>query len=491
MMVSLNCREKSVRTFKINLEWIDYVNPYINIVDAIHIVEFFINKLILKNIRIVSVIIMTQLSFAQRIDSTLHAQLEAKGEWKSYYLLNENVDYEFVPEHAEIDSIYFLEDGSMKQKVLKRLFHPLMGLSNQNRSLAQFQTIQSAYPYINGGSKISFAQYDQKQVAAVVELHPQFKSQIGGILGVSKGKDGKWLTTGEVDLHLENPRKEGTIMDLNWRQPNDRSRFLNIAYEMPFPFGLPFGTDIEFKQDFLEDQYIIESTSGAATGIGPLGQWKIGGKKESSKDLTDETEFKSESVILGLRGDRRNNRWMPSKGCFWEGEIVLGRFEDKVGETTVAEIQIRLDKYRELGPGVLFLSVEGQGVKVKGRDIAFAKKVKFGGANSVRGYAENYFSADWVVIHKVEWLFGDLDRSQLFFFLDKPVTGLDVYHDSVHSDVQEPIEPMLLHESFTRFKSGYGVGFRQYNGTLTLDISIGFSEGSSGSKLHLKFSSDL
>ena len=181
---------------------------------------------------------------AQSVDTTLYTRLELKGDWKSYYLLNKNVHYEFVSKNAEIDSIYFIESGSIKEKVLKRLFYPFLGLTNQNSALKQFQTIQSAYPYMNGKSKLSFAQYGQKQVAAVVAFHPQFKSQMGGIIGASKGKDGKWLTTGEVDLHLENPRKEGTIMDLKWRQPDEQSRFLKLSYKTPYPFGLPFGLSL-------------------------------------------------------------------------------------------------------------------------------------------------------------------------------------------------------------------------------------------------------
>ncbi|MEA1882774.1 MAG: hypothetical protein U9N31_10300, partial [Candidatus Marinimicrobia bacterium] len=344
------------------------------------------NKIIKTIIRLLTILFITQVSFAQGIDSILYTKLEAKGEWKSYYQLNENGDYDFIPKSAEIDSIYFFADGSMKQKVLERLFQPLMGLKTQKRALSQFKTIQSAYPFINDDSNLSFAQYNQKQVAAVVAFQPQFKSQIGGILGGSKGKDGKWITTGEIDLHLENLQGEGTIMDLQWRQPNERSRFLKLAYETPFPFGLPFGTDIEFQQDFLEDQYIIESTTGSATGIGPLGQWRIGGKKESSNDLTNETKFESESVILGLRGDRRNNRWMPSKGRFWEGEIALGRFEDELGKTKVVEMDLRYAFYRPLDQGVFFWSIHGEGIWVDERDLPLAKKVQFGGASSLRGY---------------------------------------------------------------------------------------------------------
>lgn len=104
--------------------------------------------------------------------------------------------------------------------------------------------------------------------------------------------------------------------------------------------------------------------------------------------------------------------------------------------------------------------------------------MKLGGANSVRGYYENQFMVDWAVIHTMEWLFGDLDRSQLFLFIDKPVAHFG------NDGLLDMVKTMTL-------KPGYGVGFRQYNGTVTMDISIGHSKSSPGGKLHLKFSSDL
>jgi len=412
-------------------------------------------------------ILFISFPLSQRIDSTLYADLEAKGEWKSYYLLNEKADYDFVSELTEIDSIHFLEDGSLKKKVLKRFFHTLMGLSNHNSALAQFRTIQSAYPFINEGSDVYFAQYDQKQVAAVVEFNPQFKSQIGGILGASKGKDGKWITTGEVDLHLENPRGLGTILDLKWQQPNAQSRALNLTHEIPFPFGLPFGIRVEIVQDFLEDNYILESSSGMATGIGPFGRWMIGGKKESSRDLINEVNHHSESLILGMVGDRRNNRWLPFMGSYWNFEINLGRWEDHLGHTKVLETEGSWGYYNSLKNSVLYFSIRGHGNWVNGRDLPLAKKVKFGGAGSLRGYHENQFSSDWVLISSSEWIFGDLNRAQIFLFTDIPfANGLTV-------------------------KPGYGLGFRQYNGSISFDIAAGFSSQSSGTKIHLKFSSDL
>lgn len=463
--------------FRLIMEWIDYVNPCINMIDAHQI--FVMNKRRAVTIRFLSIFLFTQMSNAQSIDSKLYKKLEAKGEWKSYYEGNETSGFDFVSVDGEIDSLYFTGDKSIEPWVLKRLFRPILGQTTTHRALGRFTDIQDAYAFIDDYSSLSFARFGKNQVAAVVVVQPQFKSQIGGILGASKDDNGEWITTGEIDLHLENARRQGSIMDLQWRQPDPKTRTLVFAIETPFPFGLPFGTLIRYEQDFLEKSYILESTSGMITGVGPLGRWTIGGKTEVGKDLESDTRFDSDAVIVGIRGDRRNNRWMPSKGRFWEFNYALGRVKDETGDKRIIEADFKMDRYRNTLWGTFRFFVHGDYAFMDRRKLPKSKKVKLGGANSVRGYYENQFMVDWAVINTIEWLFGDLDRSQLFLFMDKPVASFG--HEEGIIGVAKSLT----------LNPGYGVGFRQYNGTVTMDISVGFSSSSPGGKLHLKFSSDL
>jgi len=80
--------------------------------------------------KIIYCISLFSLGFAQQIDSILYADLEKKGAWKNYYILNDKADYDFVTASAKIDSIYVRGDKSVQQKVLRSLFRPLLGLSN-------------------------------------------------------------------------------------------------------------------------------------------------------------------------------------------------------------------------------------------------------------------------------------------------------------------------------------------------------------------------
>jgi len=415
--------------------------------------------------------LMTLISFgiiqAQEIDSLLYSKLYEKGEWKSFYQLNKNNEFDFVQINSRIDSMYFIHQHNVERSVLKHLFKPILGLSNQNQVEGQLIAIKSAYPFINDGSFISFAKYDKNRIAAVIDFNPVFKSQIGGLLGASKGKDGDWITTGEIDVHLENPRNKGSVMDLKWKQPDAFTRKLYFSLETPFLFSLPFGTVFQLDQNFIEKNYHIESFSGLLVGLSHFGQWRFGGKKESGKDLSINERFNSESVLIGLKADKRNNRWLPHSGQFFESVLTLGKFNDYLGKTTMFESKFKFQKYKDIGNSVILIYSKGERIFLNSRKLNLAKKVKFGGINTVRGYNEDQFASEWIFIQTFEWLFGDLDQSQSFIFIDIPAVSDYTIHP------------------------GYGLGFRQYKGTIALDISIGFSKRDAGGKIHIKFSSGL
>lgn len=413
------------------------------------------------------ILISSGIIYAQEVDSLLYSKLYEKGEWKSFYQLNSKDEYKLIKINSRIDSMYFLHENNVDGSVLKNLFKPILGLSNQIQAESQLRAIKSVYPFINDDSFMSFAKYDKNRIAAVIDFNPVFKSQIGGLLGASKGKDGEWITTGEIDMHLENPRKKGSILDLKWQQPDAYTRKLYFSLETPFLFNLPFGSLIQLDQNFIENNYHIESTSALLTGLSQVGQWRFGGKKESGKDILQNEKFSSESILFGLKMDKRNNRWLPYSGQSFEIEMTFGKFNDPLGKTTMLESKFQFQKYKDIGNSVIMILSQGERIFLNNRKLNLAKKVKYGGVNTIRGYNEDQFASEWILIQTFEWLFGNLEQSQSFIFLDIPTVSNYTIHP------------------------GYGLGFRQYKGTIALDISIGFSKRSAGGKIHIKFSSKL
>ena len=404
---------------------------------------------------------------SQQIESKLYNDLYSKGQWGSYYILNSDGSYKHFIEAVPIDSVHLISDDVLNNRVLDRLFGSIKGLSSANQVHRQLNSIEDAYPFLHESSTLSFAKYENTKVAAVIEFDPIFKSHAGGIIGASRDKNGEWIATGEFDLRLENIRNQGSILDLSWRQPDSRSRFLNISYETPNLLTLPIGTIFAFHQEFYEKSFFIESNSAFITVIGPFGQWKIGGKSERSRDLNLDQQFESQMGVFGLKGDRRNSRWLPYSGSYWEWNLSYGKLNDFSGPTQVAEVYINIEKYRSLNQHVLFFSFLGHRNWIDGRSLSLSKMIKFGGSKQLRGYHDNQFSSDWVAIQTTEFIFGPLNRTQIFLFTDIPIT------------------------SEQKIKPGYGIGIRQYNGSLSYNISLGFPGRFSNGKIHISFITDL
>ena len=165
--------------------------------------------------------------------------------------------------------------------------------------------------------------------------------------------------------------------------------------------------------------------------------------------------------------DKRNSRWLPHSGQFFEIEMTFGKFNDPLGKTTMLESKFQFQKYKDIGNSVIMILSQGESIFLNNRQLNLAKKVKYGGVNTIRGYSEDQFASEWILIQTFEWLFGNLEQSQSFIFLDIPT----VSNYSIHPC--------------------YGLCLRQFKGTIALDISIGFSKRSAGGKIHIKFSSKL
>ena len=147
--------------------------------------------------------------------------------------------------------------------------------------------------------------------------------------------------------------------------------------------------------------------------------------------------------------------------------MSYGKLNDFLGNTEVAEFHMSIGKYKSLNNSVLFISLLGQRNWVDNRNLSKSKVIRFGGSKMLRGYHDNQFYADWVFIQSTEWIFGTLDRTQLFLFADIPFT------------------------SSLKIMPGYGLGIRQYNGSLSYNISLGFPGRFSDGKIHISFTTDL
>ena len=68
-----------------------------------------------------------------------------------------------------------------------------------------------------------------------------------GLLPQNEETGGKLLFTGEATVGLRNSFGSGETLGLNWQQLQPKSPQLNLSYQQPYIFHLPFGVGINFQ----------------------------------------------------------------------------------------------------------------------------------------------------------------------------------------------------------------------------------------------------
>ena len=413
-------------------------------------------------------ILLTQLVINAQTSNTLIDSLIESGRWGDYYQKESSNQYKLITGNNAVDSIVIVGDSVLQFSTLRIIFKPLNRLENSRIAQKRFQEVLDNYLFISSKSTLSFARYGTNHIAAVVDLKTDFKSHIGGIMGSNKDRDGNWKLSGELDLQLENLFKDGSSFGLLWRQPSSIYRSLNFNAEYPVFPKLPFGFSTVYDQEFFENSYVNESLAAYFTSIGRFGKLKIGSKILSSNNMDISNKSTTRSASIALQRDRRNSRWLPYSGSYLFVDSDVGKYKDSQGKSIEVNTNFEFGSYKSYRSSLLHFKFIGAINEVRDRDSIQSKSIKFGGSNSIRGYNENQFLAQWMTLQSVELIFGDLYRSQFIIFFDN-VFAKDV-------DISTT--------------SGFGVSI--FDGKFYYDVSLGFPlEGPREAKLHIKFNTRL
>ena len=413
-------------------------------------------------------ILLSHLSISAQSYSIMLDSLKESGRWGDYYLKENSNGFTLIKQNIEVDSLVFTGDTTLRFLTLNSIFNPIKKSPTSAIAASRFQELQDNHLFIASNSKLSFARYADSNIAAVVDIKTDFKSHIGGIIGSNKDRNGSWKLNGELDLHLENLFRDGSSLSVFWQQPSPVYRFLTFQAEYPVFSKFPFGVSIAYDQEFYEDSYINEAFSSHLISIGRYGRLKIGSKIETINNIGSSHISKTRSASVILQRDRRNARWLPYSGSFLEVESDIGTYNDRAGDALEINSNFHLGVFRPYRSFLINFKLIGSMNHIKDRDGVPAKFIKFGGSSSIRGYQENQFNAEWMTLQSLEFIFGDLPRSQFFTFFDNVFT-----------------EDLNINPS-----SGFGI--RVFDGKFFYDVSLGFPLGElRDAKLHIKFNTRL
>ena len=375
--------------------------------------------------------------------------------------------------NVTLDAIIFKNIEEIRQSVLKQIFKPLIGTKPIIKTTKIFNAIVNSTPFIKGNSGILFGITKKHKVGAIVDIKSNFNNYFSGLVGASRSDKQKWVVNGQMDIHLENQWKTANIVDLHWKRLDEESQILNLKYEEPHPFGMPIGVSVAYNQDLREGNYVnTNSAVGIIKTVPSIGKLGFGGKntKINSTAKGDSLGFANlttQSIYIDGIIDYRNDYWLPTNGYFVALYSDVGNRTVSDSSTISISVQTQIENYIQLfRKSNISLKVFGSGSWINSGTLHSGELIRYGGANNLRGYTEDYFKSDWVIIPSIEYNVKLGSNQQITLFSD-----------------------FALQNTYKPIPFGYGIGFTQVTKNSVLKLYYGLGRGDSvkNGKIHLQF----
>ena len=286
---------------------------------------------------------------------------------------------------------------------------------------------------------------------------------VNAALGVVREREGESArVSGAVDLSFYDLFGTARRFEAHWLDDGRARRRLDLEFLEPLVFGA-FDLRLALGQrheDELYDTIFGELDVVLPLGLGPQAQ--LGLRAERSGFVGEERVRQRQALRFGL-----SSSWRRS-GVGWFGDFrsqfSAARVLERGAAAQEAPSQTWLDQ--NVGGGYAFSQrwalagrMRWQSVNSDERALPESEWLHLGGANSVRGYAEEQFAAD-----RLATLAGELRLG--------PEAGAQVYgfYDLGYGRLRRPDATQ------ERWLHGFGLGLRAPVQSGSLDLSLGFAE---------------
>ncbi len=361
----------------------------------------------------------------------------------------------------KIDSVVVQSDPSVLPFIGTRIFQNLTGTAIDGQTASLFGEIKTYTPFLSEKTHLTFARFNHNHIAAVIDLDSEFTSHISGIFGTGKTPTGSWESRGAFNLHLENMWATAGEIDVAWHRWKAGSQFTEISITEPFLPVIPVGLKMGWKEDLRAGNSLLRSTSVSAIVHVKSGwKWETGLRKTvirpTENGLVNGFESStSEMMEIGLSKNSIQHRWLPTDGFSLEALMDVG-IEKRSRETSsIFSGKLETAFYRPMAERwILMMALKGYGTFSNNGNIMPAQKVRFGGMHSLRGFREEFFTADWAVIPTVEFRVAVADLIQVTAFMES----------AVHSEMFD-------------YPVSYGFGMIQQSNTAIIQLFYGLAKG--------------
>jgi len=326
--------------------------------------------------------------------------------------------------------------------------------------------------------------FSQDRAAVTLRVTEGNSTTIDGVVGYHPSTNDResGYFTGRLECTFRNLLGTGRFLEAYWEKKDAYSQAMRFGYEEPWLAGWPVHLGIQFEQEIRDTTY-IEREWDFSVRYAPWATLSLslkGGLRDVHPDSSvimvyDVARTRSWLVSAAIDYNTLDEPLNPSRGVRYQTTVTLGRKRNYTQSTVLdpedwksvvntrllqADAEAVLPTFRRQG---FYLGLHVLEVRTGDRFVPLSDQIRFGGARTLRGYAEDAFRGTLVSWMNAEYRFRMGRFSRFFVFFD---CGVYQRRDAISGLIKGT-------------KAGYGIGLRLETRLGLMGIDYGLGEGDS------------
>jgi len=299
----------------------------------------------------------------------------------------------------------------------------------------------------------------------------------------------KGYFTGRIKFNFLNLLGTGRRLKIFWQKKNQLSQDMQLEYTEPWIFGLPADIEGAFIQEMRDSSYIkrkfeinihykpilrlLCSLKAGQINILPDSLESIRKLIPTSKEIFAalNINYRSLDNIINPRNGLNLNISYQIGANKLTGNSILFK-NGLLPKKTTGKIVVKLTLVRQIYKNhIAFFHVEGHEAKSSDNYIPISSHIRFGGAQTLRGYNEDAFSGSIAAWFNLEYRYLFTPLSRIFIFVDGG--GWDYRN------------PDKKHVSGIKYGYGFGLRIETRLGVIGIDYGLGQGDRFTNAKIHV------
>lgn len=371
----------------------------------------------------------------------------------------------------------------VKGKFLEKFLYLKRGQIYNPKQAASVATILKSLPYLQLQTPIIFA-FEGRKASPQLQVKFRKVNTADGVLGFlpNERQQGKLILNGEVNLKLVNLFKTGKSIDLQWRSTRPGSLKLLAEYCHPVFLGTHWELqanlqllkeDSSFFNRAMKGTFLYQFENGAKAGIyyrDSRSSVLLQNQISSTQQAVNLSSTRFNEIGAAIEINTLSDYFSPRKGIYLKSEFGYGAKQlssnnpdstsqnNSLGSNSPqSAIKILLSSYISLTPKSTLL-LKFQLARLWNNNFQRNELLRFGGLNSFRGFAENFFFTSSYLAGTAEWFYYIEENSSVGLFAEQAI-----------------MQRYLLTKQITDYPTAFGLAlkFSTRNGIFNLAYAFG------------------